>query len=237
MIRIAIISENSLDLQKTAKMIARMSDQIRYNVVIKEYNAEKQLILDLERNVLYNIYVLNLEMGEIARFELAEKIHLQDPGAVIVFNYLGGNLQKQSVQFIPYATLIKSEGENSILSIMNRIFEEVNRVEDKIYIMQKGRHCFRIPVDEIIFLSREGKNSVFHCEKGGIFKERKSLKKIYDSLPENQFTYIDKGVIVNLTQIADYTGNNLVTKENHTLYMSRRARAELHNLFLNRNTQ
>ena len=59
----------------------------------------------------------------------------------------------------------------------------------------------KLLLKDILYISREGKNSVFHLTNQTEVKERKSLNPVIEGLNSSDFVFADRGIIVNLIHI------------------------------------
>ena len=64
-----------------------------------------------------------------------------------------------------------------------------------------GFCVIKIPYKKIVYIQRDGKNSVIVLLNGKISKVRKSLSQLYSEFESEDFVYIDRGTIVNLAHI------------------------------------
>ena len=226
-IRVAIVDDNPSEMQRAVAAINQLINENQYVANIRQFKNGIQLIADLEDEILYDIYLLDIEVYDVGGFELAERIHRTDPAAYVVFNTSHDDLGKKAFPFFPYATIFKSEGEKPIHMIMDRIFKEIMESEDVIYTIHNERRFIRLPAREIVYMEKEGKNTVFHCKGDITYSERRPLKDVYNSLPEEQFTYIDKGIVINLYHISKVMAHEVITTEGDSLSISRQMRPKL----------
>ena len=59
----------------------------------------------------------------------------------------------------------------------------------------------KILLKDILYIQREGKNSIFYLANQDILKQRKSLVPIMEKLNSSDFVFADRGIIVNLIHI------------------------------------
>ena len=222
-IRMAIVDDNPEEMKHAVSAVEQLSEENQFSVVIKQFSNGKQLVADLEMEILYDVYLLDIELPDYQGFNLAERIHLTDPSAYVVFNTSHDNLGKKTFPFFPYATIFKSEGEKPIRVIMERIFKEIEESEDVIYTINNERRFVRIPVREIVYLEKAKKHVVFHCKGDLSYWENKTLKEVYDELPEGEFAYIDKGVVVNLFHVKGIKNHEITMSDGLLLAVSRNA--------------
>ena len=226
-IRVAIVDDNKMEMERAVSAVTQLIDENQYKVSIKQYTNGKQLIADLEDEILYDVYLLDIDLPDYPGFDLAERIHRMNPAAYVVFNTSHDNLGKKTFPFFPYATIFKSEGEKPIRMIIDRICKEIVESEDGVYMIHNERRFVRFPMREIVYIEKEGKNTVFHCKGDITYEERRPLKEVYSVLPEDQFAYIDKGVVINLLHIKKVLAHELMTTEDELLSISRQMRPKL----------
>ena len=89
---------------------------------------------------------------------------------------------------------------------MERICEELISKEDKFYIIENTRRWIRFSLDDVVYIDRKGRNAIFHCRNNVIYEERKSLKDVYQLLPQEQFIMISKSTIVNMSHVLSVEG-------------------------------
>lgn len=80
------------------------------------------------------------------------------------------------------------------------------------YIIQNQNRLERIPCKNIMYITHEGKNSLFmtNLPNDSVYRERKTIQQVYQNLDHNAFFLIDRGCIVNLTQIISVKNNECI---------------------------
>lgn len=59
----------------------------------------------------------------------------------------------------------------------------------------------KIPYHKIIYIQREGKNSIISLVDSSFTKVRKSLAQVFKEIDSEDFIYVDRGDIVNLAHV------------------------------------
>lgn len=77
----------------------------------------------------------------------------------------------------------------------------INMQANDYYVIQTSSRIEKIPYKKILYIQREGKNSVFYLTDGATSKVRKSLTEVFKELQREDFIYADRGDIVNLAHI------------------------------------
>ena len=226
-IRVSIVDDNPVEMERAVSAIKQLIDENEYSITIKQFSNGRQLVADLEDEILYDVYLLDIELPDYQGFGLAERIHMTDPSAYVVFNTSHDDLGKKTFPFFPYATIFKSEGEKPIRLIMGKIFKEILESKDAFYTINNERRFIRISVSEIVYIEKEKKHVVFHCKGDISYWESKTLKEVYEALPEEEFAYIDKGMVINLFHIRGIKDHELTTTEGLKLAISRQTEPKL----------
>ena len=88
------------------------------------------------------------------------------------------------------------------------------------YTIQTNSRMEKIPLKEIFYIQRDGKNASI-VSGSGISKVRKSLQQVYDELGAQEFIFIDRGCIVNIIQVMKISDGMAVLKNGEQLPIRR----------------
>ena len=77
----------------------------------------------------------------------------------------------------------------------------INIQVDEYYTIQMPTRIEKIPYQKILYIQREGKNSVITLIDNSVTKVRKSLSQVFKEFKSEDFIYVDRGDIVNLAHI------------------------------------
>lgn len=80
-------------------------------------------------------------------------------------------------------------------------FNMIKMQSDKFYTIEMPSRVEKIPYNKILYIQREGKNSVITLLDNSTTKVRKSLSQVFKELKSEDFIYVDRGDIVNLAHI------------------------------------
>ena len=73
---------------------------------------------------------------------------------------------------------------------------------------------------DILYIQREGKNSIFYLANQDILKQRKSLVPIMEKLNSSDFVFIDRGTVVNLAHIVSIQNTTIELDNGHFILAS-----------------
>ena len=105
------------------------------------------------------------------------------------------------------------------------------------YIIQNQNRLERIPLQNLLYITHEGKNALLVTDLSGgensgrgnlslpgkenlCFRVRKSLQQVYEELDDREFFFIDRGCIVNLSRIMSIKEDFCILKDGTRLGVS-----------------
>ncbi len=169
---------------------------------------------------------ISVEGDESFGLRAAKALRQRQEGCHIVFvtadgarihDALGGLIR-------PSQFLVKPVVQAQVDVLMDDILHTTLARGDRL-VVAHGRSEYILNTGEIITIHREDRKAVITCINRRV-EVGESLESIHSRLPEC-YLYVDKGVIVNLVQVAeaDFAQRKLTMKNGSAIYMSRNARA------------
>lgn len=76
--------------------------------------------------------------------------------------------------------------------------EKKSEFREEYYGIQNSVRSKKIQIDDILYLKKEKKYTIFHCIDGNRYKERTAISKIHQQLPQDRFVFVDKDCVANL---------------------------------------
>ena len=204
--RIAIVDDNQLFAEKM-KHVVESCLQTRQEMAQIQCCANGYGILgDLEEGRNYDVYFLDVEMPAIDGLELAQRIRRLEPEANIVFVTSYEKYAVPSYKLRANYYILKEEYHQEVPMILEQIWnqqqEALARAQQDYYVIENDIRTHRIRLDDILYLCKEQKYTIFHCRKG-TYRERMALNQVYAKLPQERFLFVERGYIVNLKYVTD----------------------------------
>lgn len=98
-------------------------------------------------------------------------------------------------------------------------------MEEKVYLtVQSDYHKVQVPVDDIVYITIEGRKSKITRADGSILYTNRSLKDIYAELSDELFSSINRGIVVSRKYIRQEQGGVVTMTDGATF--RRRVRAD-----------
>ena len=174
--------------------------KLTYNILT--YTRSQNLFSDIvERKIYFDLIVLDIEMPRIDGMTLTSHIKevLPDSFIVLVTSYLKYAIDAFELEIFRYIpkNLLTEKLEKTLDDVIKRI----NLQSEQSYIIQTATRMEKILYKNIVYIQKDGKNSIFVMKDGKQTKVRQSLIKVYDELFSEDFVYVDRGTIINVSQI------------------------------------
>lgn len=204
--RVVIVDDNIVFANKISQIVIDFFSQNQESVDVKVYGNGISLLDELENNRNYDIYFLDIEMPSIDGLTLAQRVKKLEEDACIIFITSYEKYAVPSYKLRAHYYILKEEYREELNVILSRIWkeqkEEGTRKEKEYYMIRNDIRAHRIRFDDIWYLTKEKKYTVFHCKKDD-YKERKSIENVQQNLPVDRFIFIDRGCVVNLRYVSE----------------------------------
>lgn len=202
MLNIAICDDEETQVNIHKKLIEDYMQKRKLTYNILTYTRSQNLFSDIvERKIYFDLIVLDIEMPRIDGMTLTSRIKevLPDSFIVLVTSYLKYAIDAFELEVFRYIpkNLLTEKLEKTLDDVIKRI----NLQSEQSYIIQTATRMEKILYKNIVYIQKDGKNSIFVMKDGKQTKVRQSLIKVYDELFSEDFVYVDRGTIINVSQI------------------------------------
>lgn len=210
--RIAFVDDDTEFTKKIEEIIESFCQEAGEEAAVRRFPEGESLLEELsqerpgqerpgqERD--WDAYLLDVEMPGMDGLELARRIREREEDANIIF--LSGfekyALPAYKVRACDY--IMKERYEAELPAVLDRIRTELRgRNRKEYYLIQNADVMERLHIEEIRYLTKEKKYVVFYGREGQLGRERTTLEKVYERLPNERFLYVNKGCIINIRHI------------------------------------
>ena len=220
--RIAVIDDERSFADKVKKDIEKYFQEQK-TVKVKCF-IDASLLIDLQKQNCYDLYLLDVEMPEVNGLTLAEKIRSLDNHAGIVFLTAHENYARHGYKVKAYDYLLKDSYQEELFLMLERVWKEDRENQEEYYIISSDNKECNINENDIVYLVKEKQYPIFYCKDGVLHRERGTLRTILGRLPKDRFILIDKGTILNLKYVTQFEKCVITLENGERLAVSRRLR-------------
>lgn len=217
MLRVAIVDDN----EEIIAIIKRhIQEAISTPISLKYYTNSEVLKLDVEEEILCDIYVLDIEMPNMSGLDLAKYIREKQENAQIVFltSHPEFALQSYDVKIQAFQYILKGKMKEQLPETLKVLEKKIGK--KNYYTIQTQVRFAKVDCEEILYIHKEGKNVVIVTAEGS-YKERKTLERVVEDINLPELIFIERGYAVNVLHIKEIKNNVILMDHGEELYISR----------------
>lgn len=219
MIRIGICDDEKRMALQNERLTKEILNHHKILAQIEVYGNGDFLLYDIQEKKYFDIVLLDIEMPGRNGMDIAAKIKQYLPNTYIIFitshlKYAIESFELSVFRYIPKEN-IKEKLEYALLDAVKLI----NIEEKNEYIIATPNRFEKIAYREIMYIQKDGKNSIIVTTQGET-KVRKSLIKVVEELNSEEFIFIDRGCVINIIFIKRIKDTEIIMKNGVRLQMS-----------------
>lgn len=229
MLQIGICDDEPLLLDEIKKITEDCLQQQQAFSILSAFTDSKALLYEIQDGKHFDLLLLDIEMPGLSGMELAEQIHALLPDALMIFvtahyKYAVDAYALHIFRYIPKNQL-KERLPHALKDAASLL--EIQNTDS--YIISSQNRLERIPLKEILYIEKEGKNAIFHTataenpetsqtesRTAQTRRIRKTLTEIFEELNSEEFYFIERGYIVNLRHVSGISHTDcILTDQTH----------------------
>lgn len=231
---IVLCDDNPVELEEIQKKVELYAAQTRQNIRVFPCRKSTVLSDELDQNHLADLYLLDIDMPKINGLQLAQKIHSIDRNLPVIFLTAYADYAPAAIKVQAFRYVSKADPDSGLTEALDSAIRTRERLcRYRSLVLKTEGACYCIPYDEICYAEKKGK----HVEVHGIYRDfvcREEIKKLLQRLNDSRFAQIDRGCIVNLDFIGQYTNTAVQMTDGAELPISRRRLAAFKRAFAER---
>ena len=200
MLKIAVLDDEPIFLERIGKKIHSIYVDMHRKVEIDHYESGSVLLDEVKDGKRYDIYVLDVEVPGLSGIQLGLELRQMSDYSFILFLTAYPQYAIEGYDSRAYQYILKDEWESKLKETLINIQKKMDERTDPSYRIIINNRMEKVPVKDIYYAHKSGKNVVFHTRTGES-SIRKTLAEVYAELPNEDFIYVDKSYIVNLEHI------------------------------------
>ena len=220
MLRIAICDDEKDSIALNESLTKAILKDAEICAEIITYGNGDFLLYDVQEKRYFDIILLDIEMPGNSGMEIAVAIKKYLPRVLIIFitshlKYAVDSFELSIFRYIPKDN-VREKLRYALVDAAALISIEA----EKEYTIATASRFEKIPYKEIMYIQKDGKNSVLVTTEGEI-RVRKSLAKVMEEINAEEFLFIDRGCVVNILYIKRMKDTDIILKNGVRLPMSR----------------
>lgn len=217
----AIVDDSREYREKVGSVLQTIAGKCGKSIECIYFSGADVLVYELYAGVHYDIYVLDIEMPRMNGMELARGIRKQYPDVCIIFVTSYSRFALESYEIDAYQYILKEKMAERLPRVMEKFFRRTaEEPEDACYTISTSTRLEKFRFKDIIWIYKSEKNAVF-VTKEKSYKQRISLNDIYKMLPQGEFVFIERGIVVSIPHISAVDRNTVTLSNGEVLNASR----------------
>lgn len=228
---VAVCEDDKTQLEYIQSFVSSFAEKERIPCQVEGYVSAEQLLFSFDREMPFDLYILDIQMGEMNGMDLARKIREQDREASILF--LTGlreyALEGYEVGAVRY--LIKPVKEVELYEILQEIYHQIGKMDKDVFLLECGDGIQKIPYENIWYLEAQGHYVKLAFEKE-IIQWKAAFSSFQTLLEENGFVVAKRGLLVNLRRITRIGKNSCILDNGEEIPVSRSQYKKVNEAFI-----
>ncbi|MBQ8802787.1 MAG: response regulator transcription factor [Tyzzerella sp.] len=229
MIHIAICEDEKKVLEELRNKVNDFLEKDKIIAKVEVYSQSRMLLYDIQEGKHFDLILSDIEMPGIDGMRLAENIkkYLSEVLIIFITSHLKYAIDAFELSIFRYVP--KDSIAARLQVALGDAVKIINLQKDEFYVIETLSRLEKIPYKNIVYIQRQGKNSIFYLTDNTSTKIRKSLSQLYGEFNQEDFAYIDRGTIVNLAHILTIVEGNVRMTNGECLYSSQTRIEEIKN--------
>lgn len=221
MIKIAVCDDSDSTINEMDKML----DSLFHSQVECDffYSGEELLDYMKKNNEMYDIFLLDIEMGRISGLETAKKIRQESKTAIIIFITSHDEFVYEAFEVLAFNFIVKPVTLEKLNTILSKAIGYLNLLKTKFYYKynnsENGIDCS----DILYFESEKRKMHIYTCN-GDVFSFYDTVANTYGKLEPILFIRCHASYIVNLKYVKELNRDSITLTNNSGIPVSNRFR-------------
>lgn len=191
---------------------------ISYRISI--YTNSKQLLFEMDGCNQFDLLIIDIEMPEVSGLKIAEIANKYYKNSLVILltshlNYAIEGYEMNVFRFIP-----KEQTDERLERYVVDAVKMITNVLQKSYVVKRHDLVEKVFYNDIFYITKDGKNSILHLGNRDSIRVRKPLAVVLQELNSEEFVYIDRGCIANMSNLHRLHNREWLCENGEMLMMS-----------------
>lgn len=227
--KVAICDDVQTDAEYVAELLKEWATERGYMVPTKWFPSAESFLFHYADNKVYDILLLDIEMGETDGVALAKKVRQEDGNLQIVFITGYPDYIEEGYEVAALHYLMKPVDRKKLFIVLDRAVNNLQKHKRAVVLPIDGE-AVKVPVDAIQYVEAFS-HRVSVVTTKGIYELRKSLSEI-ETLFGKGFVRCHRSYLVGLDFVAGLSKTKVTLDNGTELPLSRSAAAMVHKAFI-----
>ena len=222
MIKIAICDDDPLILKNVDLKIRAYLRNNKIPAKTLQYENGDLLSFDLQEKKHFDLIFLDIEMPlSKGGMEVAEEINRFLPYCLIIFLTSHQKYAIDAFKVRAFRYILKSRIHEELAENLKAALDFIMTQNVQYYTVSNNNYLEKVTHHDILYIMKDKKNSILHMEQNRTIKTRKALAEVFSELNSEDFVYIDRSCIANVTRINKISNGDAYFEDGTVIPISR----------------
>ena len=224
MLNLAICDNDPTIINELEGYLDKISDiTFDYDVF---FSAEESYSYKKAQKLDFDVYILDIEMGEMSGLELAKKLRKDSPHSLIIFLTSFSKYVYDVFEVVTFDFILKPISFENFSKVLHKVCDYLCMAKVN-FVFGYRKNSYSIPCHSIVYIEKLGRKAFIHTNTGSIYQCNKNLDEIWLQLDKRMFASIRVACIVNLSEIIQVVRDELQLKDGNILHVGRAYRQDI----------
>lgn len=206
MIRIAIIEDDSRDLEQIREFLSHYEAEHSVSFSVASFQEPVKFLTEYRSN--YDLVFMDIELPSFNGVDAARRLREMDPVVALVFitnmeQFAVNGYEVDALDFV-----VKPINYYRFSSMMNKVLRSIAMRGEKVVFVRSASRITRLPISQLYYVEVRDHLLIFHSSQGNLESWGK-LSTIEQELVDYNFIRCNSSYLVNLRHIISVDGDTV----------------------------
>ena len=233
MLRIAICDDEARILEEISVYLKKYSARSgKTNLEVFPFSSAGLLLNSIDRGEMFDIYLLDVYIGEEMGTSLAREIRARDIASPIVFLTTSVDHAPESLEYDTLRYLIKPIKEEKLNEGIDVAIQKAEKLSSKFILLKTENGIENINVNNILYTESRSHYQYVNFTDGSQVRSRMTVSDLFLDLSQHGgFVRGGSAYIINLNKVKSVSTREVCFNNNKKLMLPRGAHVEIKEAF------
>jgi DNA-binding LytR/AlgR family response regulator len=228
--RVGICDDDEIQLDYLKIQMFKWSERRQVPCEVQLFHSAEELLFEYSAAFPFDLFILDIQMGNMNGMELAKRIRTIDTNIPILFLTGISDYVYEGYEVGARRYLLKPVKEEQLFGFLNEICEEISQKKKKYYIFQCAGELLKLDFDSILLIEALG-HYLKITTTTRIYEWKYNIGQILNEL-DSDFYQVHRSFIINLNFIEKINKTNLILSNGLSVPVSRNKYQSLNEVFI-----
>lgn len=230
--RIAICDDDGQELARLSELMTQYQLSHRINLECCLFHNGIDFLCDMKGGE-YDLILLDPLMKGIGGMQAVRELREQDKNVKLIFISSSSEFAIESYSVEAYHYLLKPISADSLFPLLDKDRSEVSVQEEQGFVLKNRDGIIRVAFARLEYVEVINKTVSFHLAGGEICEVTAALTDFEGKLLSRpEFLKTHRSYLINLNYVQKMGVNGIVTRNGHTIPVSRQRRSQIQEAYL-----